>query len=66
LKDGEILRVKASLLKPEFQDAKYRRVKVRGGFGMEKNTRGTCVMVEFLCDGEECRFEGYDLEEDKD
>lgn len=61
LRNKRVLLVKEAF-KPEYQDEKYRVVKVTGGFGAEPNTIGKTIFVEFECDGEKERFSGYDVE----
>lgn len=39
-----------------------RKFKCSGGFGCHAKTIGTAVFGEFLCDGEKCRVEGYEIE----
>jgi hypothetical protein len=47
---------------PEYQDEKFRTVKVLAGFGASAETRGTALHVEFLSGGEKARYDGYDVE----
>jgi hypothetical protein len=62
LKDGDVVIIKASILRPEFKGRERRRFKVSGGFGMNSFTSGTALFGEFLDSGEKCRMEGYDIE----
>ncbi|UZQ52400.1 hypothetical protein [Clostridium kluyveri] len=61
IRNKRVLLMKESF-KPEYQDEKYRIVKVTGGFGAEPNTLGSTIFVEFECDGEKARVSGYDVE----
>ena len=66
LKEGEIMRVKASSLRPQFHTVENRRVTIVGGYGASKDTQGSTVVVKFLCDGEIISLFSDELEEDKD
>lgn len=61
LRNKRVLLMK-KVFKPEYQDEKYRIVKITGGFGAEANTIGRAIFVEFECDGKKARFSGYDVE----
>jgi hypothetical protein len=60
--EGKTVLLKKEFFKPQFQEESQRIVKVLGGFGAKKDTMGTALYVKFLCDGEETRFEGYQIE----
>jgi hypothetical protein len=58
----EIVVLKKNLFKPEFQELKYRLFLVRGGFGMRPESMGSAIYGTFISDGEECRYEGHDID----
>lgn len=59
---GKVVVLKVKLMKPEFQDLKYRLFRVEGGFGAVPFTSGTALFGITLVDGEHARFSGYDVE----
>jgi hypothetical protein len=59
IEEGEIVVLEKEYFKPQYHDLKYRIVKVMGGFGANGFTMGKALFVEFLCDGEKTRMEGY-------
>lgn len=61
----EIVVLKKELFKEEYQSLNERLVKVKDGFGMKSFTSGTAIYVEFLSDGEKCRYEGFDIDKDE-
>lgn len=58
----EFVLVSAKRLRPEFADAPQRVVLATGGFGTSPDTAGTAVFVEYVSDGEQCRYDGFDLD----
>jgi hypothetical protein len=59
---GKTVLLRADAMSPRYRDEKQRIVKVLGGFGAVPYTRGTALIVKFLSDGEEARFEGFQVE----
>jgi hypothetical protein len=62
IKKDEIVVLKATSMNPQYRDLKYRLFKVEGGFGMSAKTSGTALFGMFLCDGEETRWEGFEID----
>lgn len=62
IEKGEKVVLKKNVLSPKYWDIKERTVIVLGGFGMLAKTSGTAIYVRFESDGEECRFEGYEID----
>lgn len=62
IEKGEIVVLKKEIFKPEYQDLENRLFEAQAGFGMSSVTSGTALFGKFISDGEECRFEGYDID----
>lgn len=62
IESGEIVVLTKDAFKKEYQDLSYRLFVCNGGFGMQGHTMGNAVFGEFLSDGEQCRYEGYDID----
>lgn len=60
--EGKIVILDKQCLKPEYHDIKYRVFQVIGGFGVKPSTIGTALYGKFLCDDEQARMEGYQVE----
>jgi len=59
---GKTVVIKASYMKPEFQDVAYRLMLVSGGFGALPDTMGNAVIGTFLHSGLSERVEGFMVE----
>lgn len=62
---NEVVVIKKKVLKPEYQDAEQRLFCVTGGFGMRTNTVGSALHGFFVCDNEECRMDGSDIDKEE-
>lgn len=61
IESGEVVVIDKKYHKKEFHDLKFRLFIARGGFGMQEATAGRAIYGEYVCDGEECRREGYEI-----
>lgn len=61
IEKGEILVLDKNLFLPEYRDLKFRIVTALDGFGMESFTIGTALYVRFESDGEETRWDGFNI-----
>lgn len=62
IEKGEKVVLKRELFKPAYWDVKERTVVVNDGFGMLPNTAGSAIYVTFVSDGEQCRYEGFEID----
>lgn len=54
--------LKESVMAPEFRELKWRVWRALGGFGCSPTARGSAVFARCVEDGEECRWERYQIE----
>ena len=59
---GQVIVVRAEVLLPAYQALHHRVWRVKGGFGASPDSSGRALYCTSLFDGEEARFEGYDVE----
>jgi len=59
--EGKIVVLKPDALSESYRKPEFQLVKALGGFGCRPDTMGTAVMLEFLADGEQTRFERYEI-----
>lgn len=59
---GKTVLLKKHIFRPEYQDEKYRRVKVIDGFGSVPFTVGKMMVVESEFDGERFSVSGYNVQ----
>ncbi len=59
---GTRILLKASALRPEYKDEKFRKVKVIDGAGSCRDTIGDTLYVEFEYDGEKSAWSSYNIE----
>lgn len=62
IQENEVVVLKKSSFKPEYQALEHRLFKIQSGFGMRANTMGTAIFGEFLSDGEKCRMYSMDID----
>ncbi len=60
--EGKYIVLKATVMKPQYQDLKQRIVLCQGGFGASPFLHGKAVFVKFVADGVETRFNRADFE----
>jgi len=60
--DGKVVAIKASALRREYQTADNQLVLINGGFGSAANARGNACFTKNLYNGEESRYERYDIQ----
>ena len=58
----KVVIIKVDKLRPGHIQSKCRLFRVAGGLGAQSSTTGTELFGEFLCDGENGRINGYDVE----
>lgn len=59
--EGKILVLPMNTFHKDYQKPQYQLVRAFGGFGCSPHTLGRAVMVEFLEDGEKCRYNRSDI-----
>ena len=59
--EGEIIVIKANVLRPEYRTEAHQIVRCTGGFGSHPNSRGNAVFCDYLTSGKSTRFERYDV-----
>lgn len=59
--EGEIIVIKADVLRPEYRAEAHQIVRCTGGFGSHPNARGNAVFCDYLTNGKSTRFERYDV-----
>lgn len=60
--DGKIVAIKAETLRPEYRRGDVQLVLINGGNGAKANPMGRAVYCYHLNDGEQTRFERYDVQ----
>lgn len=65
IQEGEVVVIKASVLRPEFQALDERLFVCKHGYGMSHETRGTAIWGAYLKDADECRHEGTEIDPDE-
>lgn len=65
IKVGEEVVFRKDLFKKRYQPIKFRVFICESGFGMSGNTRGTAIFGKFKIDGEECRWDGDEIDVDE-
>ena len=59
--EGEIIVIKANVLRPEYRSQAHQIVLAKGGNGARANARGSAVFCEYLTDCRSTRFERMDV-----
>jgi hypothetical protein len=62
IEKGEIVVLNKDLFKPQYHELRFRLFEVESGFGMSSFTAGGAIYGKSVCDGEEFRIDGSDID----
>ncbi len=65
IENGEVIVIDKRYHNKDYQNLEQRLFVALGGFGMKESTMGNAIWGKYVCDGEECRREGYEINPDE-